>query len=57
MMMAGGRTKIKADSKELDIISFLHYCVMPQSMGTWRQRGHHVGQATHFALHAPWPPL
>lgn len=57
MMMAWDRTKIKADSKELDIVSSLHYCVMSQSMGRWRQRGHQIGQAKNFIPHAPWSPL
>lgn len=58
MMTAQDRTNIKADSKESDIISYLHYWIMPQSMGCWRlrQQGHQIGQAKNFTLHAPWPP-
>lgn len=57
IMTAKDRTKIKAHSKELGTISFLHYWVMPQSMGCWRQQGHQIGQAKTFTFHAPWPPL
>lgn len=56
IVVAQDRTKPKADSKDLGVISPWRYWAMPQSMGCWNQWGHQVGDKN-FTLYAPWPPL